>query len=220
MRTATSLSSAEAQHSNAVYVETAHSTSELGVLSKSNGLVDYVTNQKEGRKAASKIGLLTQATMPYHYSLLPTHNNGSDHPRKQKKLATNFIANVFLSRRYARFTLFAVFLLACFAFVVSHTQTRLWPASSDSWSHSLTMNWSEYPIPQESPPIYDTRPPLYQRYTAYEDRLPQHNVSLPFPDDSSRKYVFFADHTWGVGWGNVMQEMILNAQLAYDSSRV
>jgi len=160
--------------------------------------------------------------MSYHYSLLPTHNNGPGYPRKHKKSATNFISNVFLSRRYARFTLVAVFSLACFAFAVAHIQTRLWVARSDSWSHSLsrtTPDWSGYPIPQESPPMYDTRPPLYQRYTAFEDGLPQHNESLSFPDDSSRKYVFFADHTWGVGWGNVMQEMVLNAQLAYESGR-
>ncbi|TFY81740.1 hypothetical protein EWM64_g2281 [Hericium alpestre] len=29
------------------------------------------------------------------------------------------------------------------------------------------------------------------------------------------KYLFMANHVWGLGWGNVMQEQILNAHLAY-----
>lgn len=76
-----------------------------------------------------------------------------------------------------------------------------------------------YPTPQDIPPENDTRPPLFERYAAYEESLPQHSESLPYPDDSSRKFVSFANHVWGVGWGNAMQEMVLNAQLAYESGR-
>ncbi|KAJ3571211.1 hypothetical protein NP233_g3911 [Leucocoprinus birnbaumii] len=161
--------------------------------------------------------------MPYRYSLLPTHSNAPDSPRPPKKIAPNFITNVFLSRRYARFSLLALISLACIAFVTPH-ESRPWLAKPDLWSQHFSGNTTSsgpsprYPAPRDSPPENDTQPPLFERYSAYEDELPQHDDSLPFPE-ANRKFVYFADHVWGVGWGNAMQEMILNAQLAYESGR-
>lgn len=157
--------------------------------------------------------------MPYRYSLLPT-SIVPDIPRKPNKLAPNLLANVFLSRRYARFSILALFSFACIAFITPH-DTRPWLANSESWTQHLTAltNHPRYPAPHETPPDNDTRPPLFERYSTYEGRLEQHDESLPFPDDSNRKFLFFADHVWGLGWGNAMQEMILNAQLAYESGR-
>jgi hypothetical protein len=159
--------------------------------------------------------------MTYRYSLLPTHSNPPDSPRKSpKNLPSTLLTNVFLSRRYARFWILALFFLACIAFVTPQ-DTKPWLANAKLWKQHLTTatNHPRYPVPIETPPDNDTRPPLFERYSAYEAGLEQHDELLPFPDDSSRKYLYFADHVWGLGWGNAMQEMILNAQLAYESGR-
>ncbi|KXN87980.1 hypothetical protein AN958_07855 [Leucoagaricus sp. SymC.cos] len=158
--------------------------------------------------------------MSYRYSLLPTHSNSPDSPRKSTKYPPNLITTVFLSRRYARFSLLALFSLACIAFVSPH-DARPWlvqPKLRTAQAPSPTMTYPQYPIPRDTPPENDTRPPLYEEYWAYEDRFPQHSDSLPF-SESDRKFLFFADHVWGLGWGNAMQEMILNAQLAFESDR-
>lgn len=82
-------------------------------------------------------------------------------------------------------------------------------------------------------------PPLYRQYTEYERGLPQHNPALPYPEGRHAKFIFFANHGHGVcphahtgftvsqiidiftgaGWGNALQEMVLNAHLAYSSHR-
>ncbi|KAJ7588254.1 hypothetical protein C8J56DRAFT_941228 [Mycena floridula] len=62
-------------------------------------------------------------------------------------------------------------------------------------------------------------PPLYEHYHEYERTLPQHDPGLPFPEGKHAKFLFFANQQYGVGWGNVMQEMFFNAQLAYTLKR-
>jgi hypothetical protein len=124
---------------------------------------------------------------------------------------------VFHSRRYARFSLFMLFSLACCIFILPH-DTPPWLANLDQWIQRSS-KYPPYPIPRDTPPEDDTRPPLFERYSAYERKLPQHDNSLSFPDDSGRRYLYFDNSVWGVGWGNAMQELILNAQLAYESGR-
>ncbi|KAF9451156.1 hypothetical protein P691DRAFT_797246 [Macrolepiota fuliginosa MF-IS2] len=141
--------------------------------------------------------------MPYPYSLLPTHS-GQDGPRQ------SILTNVFLS-------LIALLSLACFVFVVPHNAEYLL-SPSQLWSVHASA-YPPYPIPHDSPPPEDPRPPLYQRYTAYETALPQHDESSPYPEGSHTKFIFFANHGWGAGWGNALQEMIMNAHLAHTSGR-
>lgn len=83
-------------------------------------------------------------------------------------------------------------------------------------------------------------PPLYEAYHDYERRLPQHDLSLPFPEGRDAKFFWVPNHVTGEhhfflhlasfsdpwdrgssasGWGNVMQELILNAMLAYETNR-
>lgn len=78
-------------------------------------------------------------------------------------------------------------------------------------------------------------PPLYKQYSASEEQLPQHNLDLPFPDGRHAKYIWFSNHVrsvwrWfycsallddflDVGWGNHMQELVVNAHLAYVTKR-
>ncbi|KAI0646357.1 hypothetical protein C8Q79DRAFT_1050023 [Trametes meyenii] len=62
-------------------------------------------------------------------------------------------------------------------------------------------------------------PPLYSRFHEAELALPQHNVSLPFPEGREGKYLWIANHASKCGWGNAMQELFLNAYLAYRTER-
>lgn len=152
----------------------------------------------------------------YSYSLLPTHSDGLEKP-----LTIPNYFRIISSRRIARFSALVLLTFASFTFVISHTRdfraqhTSLWPQQPSGYP--------AYPISRNVPPQTSedagTLPPLYQEYVAYEDALPQHDDSLPFPEGSNAKFVFFANHPWGTGWGNVMQSMILEAHLAYASGR-
>ncbi|KAI0330284.1 hypothetical protein GY45DRAFT_1323824 [Cubamyces sp. BRFM 1775] len=62
-------------------------------------------------------------------------------------------------------------------------------------------------------------PPLYSRFHEAELRLPQHNVSLSSPEGRDGKYLWIANHASKCGWGNAMQELFLNAYLAYRTDR-
>nr|GAT55981.1 predicted protein [Mycena chlorophos] len=68
--------------------------------------------------------------------------------------------------------------------------------------------------PQEQPP------PSYAAYHAYERALPQHTGTHPPPrQDALPKMLWFDNHGSHFGWGNYMQEMILNAYLAHAAGR-
>ena len=56
-------------------------------------------------------------------------------------------------------------------------------------------------------------PPLYQDYVELERNL------TPAGDQSDVKYVYFANHVYGEGYGNVLQEMVMHAHLAFLSKR-
>ncbi|KAI0668526.1 hypothetical protein C8Q78DRAFT_1098866 [Trametes maxima] len=62
-------------------------------------------------------------------------------------------------------------------------------------------------------------PPLYERYHKDEHQLPQHLWNSPAPYATEPKYFWVSGHSRGVGWGNVLQEIILNAHLAYKAKR-
>ncbi|KAJ7348686.1 hypothetical protein DFH08DRAFT_960060 [Mycena albidolilacea] len=62
-------------------------------------------------------------------------------------------------------------------------------------------------------------PPLYAQYHQRERNLPQHSPSLPYPDGPHAKFLWADNHGSHYGWGNYMQEMILNAYLAYAAQR-
>ncbi|KAF7325562.1 hypothetical protein MKEN_00405700 [Mycena kentingensis (nom. inval.)] len=62
-------------------------------------------------------------------------------------------------------------------------------------------------------------PPLYEVYRARERLLPQHTQNLSTTPDRDVGYLWFANHGEEFGWGNYMQEMLLNAYLAYAAGR-
>lgn len=57
-------------------------------------------------------------------------------------------------------------------------------------------------------------PPLFEAYTEYEDHLPQQ-----LDESKERKYIFMANHAYGCGWGNVLQDMIYSSLVASESGR-
>jgi len=65
---------------------------------------------------------------------------------------------------------------------------------------------------------FDRLPPLYSRFHAYELQLPQHDRNST-KETQEVKYLWIANHVRGVGWGNVMQELLLNHYLAYRAGR-
>ncbi|KAF8659685.1 hypothetical protein AX16_001788 [Volvariella volvacea WC 439] len=62
-------------------------------------------------------------------------------------------------------------------------------------------------------------PPTYERLRKWEDNLPQHNLSLAFPEGKKGRYVKFSCQIRLLGWNNVLNEVLMNAHLAYESKR-
>ncbi|KZT66359.1 hypothetical protein DAEQUDRAFT_456807 [Daedalea quercina L-15889] len=62
-------------------------------------------------------------------------------------------------------------------------------------------------------------PPLYAEYHQLELSLPQHNLNSSTSDGQQVKYLWIANHIRGNGWGNAMQDLLLNAYLAYRAGR-
>ncbi|KZT40025.1 hypothetical protein SISSUDRAFT_1070343 [Sistotremastrum suecicum HHB10207 ss-3] len=62
-------------------------------------------------------------------------------------------------------------------------------------------------------------PPTYERLIAAEKALPQHNLDLPFPEGRNGRYVKFTNQIKGLGWNNVMNEVLLCSHLAWRAKR-
>ncbi|GLB38601.1 hypothetical protein LshimejAT787_0504660 [Lyophyllum shimeji] len=81
--------------------------------------------------------------------------------------------------------------------------------------------------PQQQPPqIYEETlsqpkvpPPTYEKLRKWQDNLPQHDLSLPFPEGKTGRYVKFSNQIVMLGWNNVLNEVLMNAHLAYASKR-
>ncbi|KAJ3861261.1 hypothetical protein EV359DRAFT_47547 [Lentinula novae-zelandiae] len=70
------------------------------------------------------------------------------------------------------------------------------------------------PAPSSQPLQQKGLPPLFEAWKEYERTLPQHAV-----DDGAIKFIYMKNHVFASGWGNALQEMILNTHLAYLSGR-
>ena len=130
---------------------------------------------------------------PSDYALLPSHTI----PAKHDKLALS------LPRRYARIFLAGLGALLLYFFLFS----------------GRFRSPDDAAFPPEAwfgPP---GKPPLYNQYREYERHLPAHNPDLPFPDGKYAKFIYFGNFQKGVGWGNVLQEMMYNAYFAHHVKR-
>jgi hypothetical protein len=72
-----------------------------------------------------------------------------------------------------------------------------------------------YPQVLRTPPYRSSLPPLYEAYTEYENNLPQQQ------DDNfaERKYIYMGNHVFGIGWNNVLQDIIYNCLVASELGR-
>ncbi|KAJ8468278.1 hypothetical protein ONZ51_g9748 [Trametes cubensis] len=61
-------------------------------------------------------------------------------------------------------------------------------------------------------------PPLYGQYHQYEHQLPQHHWDAP-SHESEPKFFWIPGHSRGSGWGNIFQEVLLNAYLSHKANR-
>ncbi|KAH9885452.1 hypothetical protein C8Q73DRAFT_304313 [Cubamyces lactineus] len=76
-----------------------------------------------------------------------------------------------------------------------------------------------FPPPIPPPPtITSPLPPLYENYHHTELSLSQHHWDQKRPR-KDEKFLFVAGHSRGCGWGNAMQELLLNAYMAYKAGR-
>ncbi|KAH9854300.1 hypothetical protein C2E23DRAFT_726571 [Lenzites betulinus] len=62
-------------------------------------------------------------------------------------------------------------------------------------------------------------PPTYSAYHEVELQLPQHDWERKQPN-ANETFFFEAGHVRGLGWGNALQEHLLDAYLAYESGRI
>ncbi|KAF7337352.1 hypothetical protein MSAN_02261000 [Mycena sanguinolenta] len=62
-------------------------------------------------------------------------------------------------------------------------------------------------------------PPKYVALRRAVAALPQHDLSLPFPEGKTGRYVKFSNHVGYLGWNNCFNEVLMNAHLAYISGR-
>ncbi|EIW63861.1 uncharacterized protein TRAVEDRAFT_111583 [Trametes versicolor FP-101664 SS1] len=108
-----------------------------------------------------------------------------------------------MARRYLVFTVVGIALLTLAGRVY-------WPHDRPYRSSDTS---SRNPLAQH-PPL----PPLYEAYHEAELRLPQHHWDQRRPREEE-KFLFVAGHSRSCGWGNAMQELLLNAYMAYKSGR-
>ncbi|KAF7299479.1 hypothetical protein MIND_00897900 [Mycena indigotica] len=61
--------------------------------------------------------------------------------------------------------------------------------------------------------------PSYYWLRFQAERLPQHNLALPFPEGKTGRYVKFSVQVNFLGWNNCLGERLMNAHLAHVSNR-
>ena len=54
--------------------------------------------------------------------------------------------------------------------------------------------------------LWGSIPPSYDDIRGFERRLPQHDLSLPFPEGEDGLYLRFPGRLWGHGLNNILQE--------------
>ncbi|KAJ7085331.1 hypothetical protein C8R43DRAFT_313729 [Mycena crocata] len=86
--------------------------------------------------------------------------------------------------------------------------------------HIARVNYNYY-IADAGPwrPAGGGGPPRYTALRSWEASLPQHNLSLPFPEGKEGRYVKFSNQVRVLGWNNCFNEVLMNAHLAYVSGR-
>ncbi|KAJ6557061.1 hypothetical protein DFH09DRAFT_548652 [Mycena vulgaris] len=84
--------------------------------------------------------------------------------------------------------------------------------------HIVRVQYNYY-VADGGPWRTDGGPPTYTALRQWEAALPQHNLSLPFPEGRTGRYVKFSNQVRVLGWNNCFNEVLMNAHLAYVSGR-
>jgi hypothetical protein len=58
-------------------------------------------------------------------------------------------------------------------------------------------------------------PPTYERLRNWERSLPQHDLSLPYPEGRNGRYVKFASQVQKLGWNNCLNEWCVSVDMAF-----
>ncbi|KAH9966164.1 hypothetical protein BGW80DRAFT_1230443 [Lactifluus volemus] len=122
----------------------------------------------------------------------------------EKPHSTHFRPRPFIPRRLRS---------SFFGLVILGTIALLFHLDSSS-QNELLVFLKDLPKPESG-----KNPPRFYEWHDREKRLPQHDPDLPYPQGREGRYIRFSNHVWGLGWGNAMQEMVLNAHLAYLAKR-
>ncbi|KAH9958137.1 hypothetical protein BC827DRAFT_617814 [Russula dissimulans] len=123
----------------------------------------------------------------------------------EKNVASPFRARPIRSRRL-RATFLGILSICTLAFLFNFY-------SHPNDPHDPLLFLADLPKPEDGP-----NPPRFYEWHDREKKLPQHNPDLPFPQGREGRYIRFANQ--GFGWGNIMQQIIFNAHLAYHSKRI
>ncbi|KAK7053527.1 hypothetical protein R3P38DRAFT_2850795 [Favolaschia claudopus] len=91
-------------------------------------------------------------------------------------------------------------------------------AANPRFRHKLRVNFNYY-VADGGRWRASSGPPKYVSLRKWEASLPQHNLSLPFPEGKSGRYVKFSNQAGWLGWNNCFNEILMNAHLAYASGR-
>ncbi|KAG8703235.1 hypothetical protein FRC12_006604 [Ceratobasidium sp. 428] len=59
----------------------------------------------------------------------------------------------------------------------------------------------------------------FKDYEKAQRNFPQHNPNLPPPAGRNGRYVRFRNQVYGLGWNNILQEILLNTHVAHESGR-
>jgi hypothetical protein len=141
------------------------------------------------------------------YAILPTSDV---HPPMNSKISENSIQSCMrlqVPKRYSRLLLAVLVALGFIYFFDTGLLLR-----RDN-SHSLSYS---YPQVLLTAPNNSSLPPLYEAYVEYENNLPQQQQDDDF---AKRKYIYIGNHIFGLGWNNVLQEMIYSSLAASESGR-
>ncbi|KAL0567366.1 hypothetical protein V5O48_014625 [Marasmius crinis-equi] len=120
------------------------------------------------------------------------------------------------SRRYFRVLAFSVILATTIVSLQLFRASRQW---NEQEKQRLRLEIGSHSFTTVNFTIPTGLPPLYERFHEYERNLPQHDLSLPAPEGKHARFLNIASHVTGFGWGNALQEMIMNAHLAYHTER-
>ncbi|KAL0564954.1 hypothetical protein V5O48_017082, partial [Marasmius crinis-equi] len=111
-----------------------------------------------------------------------------------------------------------VVLFVILASLATHPRTRpyAYPSVDQSAGHELDELDELSPHQRK---ILAMGPPTHEGIREFEQGLPQHNLSLAFPEGETGRYVKFSNQIKMLGWNNCFNEVLMNAHLAYMSKR-